>query len=167
MPSTITTERLVLRPYEAGDLDDSIALTTDPDVMRFVGDGVMTRDRAAELFGKIFGIYERNEWEIWAAVSREDGLFVGHVEIKPRHGAGDHEIVYVLAPRAWGRGYATEIAAAVVRYGFDVLGYDRVSATVDPGNAPSIRILEKVGMRKIDEISDELGITLVYAIDRQ
>ena len=167
MPSTITTERLVLRPYEPGDLEDSVALSTDPEVMRFVGDGVMTREDAAALFGKIFGVYETNAWEIWAAVSRDDGRFVGHVEIKPRKGADDHEIVYVLAPAAWGRGYATEIAAAVVRYGFDVLGYDRVSATVDSDNAPSIKILEKVGMRKIGEYADDLGTVLVYAVDRQ
>lgn len=163
-PETLRTERLVLRPYRRDDEADIVALVTDPDVMRFVGDGVMTAERGRQVFGKVFDLYERGGWGVWAVEEAATGRLVGSAEIKPREN-GDWEIVYLLARAAWGRGYATEVAGELVRFGFDRLGLPRVVATVDYDNAVSIRLLGKVGMRQVAEEADEVGPYAVYAVD--
>ena len=161
----MTTERLVLRPYGRGDEAAIVALLTDPDVMRFVGDGVFAPDRAHHVFEKVFALYEHGAWGIWAVAERESGRLVGSAEIKPRPN-DEWEIVYVLARSAWGRGYATELGRELVRFGFERLALDRVTATVDYANAVSIRVLEKLGMRQIGEEADELGAYAVFGVDR-
>jgi len=164
-PETLTTERLVLRPYDRGDETAIVALLTDPDVMRFVGDGVFALDRAHRVFEKVFELYHRGAWGIWAVAEREGGRLVGSAEIKPRPN-DDWEIVYILGKAAWGRGYATELGREIVRFGFDRLALDRVTATVDYANAVSIRVLEKLGMSQIGEESDDLGAYAVFGVDR-
>ena len=162
---TLTTERLVLRPYERGDEAALAALVTDPEVMRFVGDGVMTAERAKAIFEKVFELYARGAWAIWAVEEAASHRVVGSAEIKPRK-TGDWEIVYILAKETWGRGYATELGRAIVRFGFERLGLERVVATVDYDNAVSIRVLEKLGMCHVGEESDEIGPYAVYAVSR-
>jgi RimJ/RimL family protein N-acetyltransferase len=164
-PETLTTERLVLRPYDRGDEDGIVALLTDPDVMQFVGDGVFAPDRAHRVFAKVFDLYRRGAWGIWAVAERDTGRLVGSAEIKPRPN-DDWEIVYILGRDAWGRGYATELGRELVRFGFERLALDRVTATVDYANAVSIRVLEKLGMRQIGEESDDIGAYAVFGVDR-
>lgn len=161
----IATERLLLRPCRHEDEPDVVALVTDADVMRFVGDGVMTEERGRQVFNKVFELYDTGAWGIWTIEERETGGFLGTAEIKPRK-TGDWEIVYVFRKEAWGRGYATEVGRALVAFGFENLGLARVAATVDYENAISIRVLEKLGMRQVDEESDEIGPYAVYAVDR-
>lgn len=161
----IATERLRLRPCRQEDEADVVALVTDADVMRFVGDGVMTEERGRQVFRKVFELYDTGAWGIWTIEERETGGFLGTAEIKPRK-TDDWEIVYVLRREAWGRGYATEVGRALVAFGFERLGLARVAATVDYDNAVSIRVLEKLGMRQVDEESDEIGAYAVYAVDR-
>jgi len=161
----LTTERLVLRPYDCEDEAAIVALLTDPDVMRFVGDGVFAPDRARRVFEKVFVLYERGSWGVWAVTERETDRLVGSAEIKPRPN-DEWEIVYILGKDAWGKGYATELGRELVRYGFERLALDCVTATVDYANAVSIRVLEKLGMRQIGEESDELGTYAVFGVDR-
>lgn len=71
----------------------------------------------------------------------------------------------ISSKRRWGKGYATEIARALVRYGFEERKLKRVIATVDDDNKTSIRILEKVGMTLDAKETDEQGEFLIYAIN--
>ena len=165
----LETERLTLRPYAPEDRAQAIALFTDPEVMRYVGDGVQPEAEAARRFGRIFThVYERAAFDVWGIFSKRDGSYVGHAEIKPRGDggarAGDYEIIYVLRRECWGRGLATETARRLVEYGLRDLGLERVAATVDAENHASVRILEKIGMRYEGEFEDEFGRTLVYVV---
>jgi RimJ/RimL family protein N-acetyltransferase len=162
---TLTTERLLLRPYVREDEAGVVALVTNAEVMRFIGDGVMTRDRALRLFEKVFELYEQGAWGIWAVEEGATGRLVGLAELKPRK-TGDWEIVYIFGKEAWGKGYATEVGRALVGFGFERLDLARVTATVDYDNAVSRRVLEKLGMRQIGEETDEIGAYAVYAVDR-
>lgn len=164
-PETIETERLVLRPYREADRAYFVALATDPEVMRFVGDGPMTPERVEAVFDKVFALYEEGAWGIWAIEERASGRLVGSAEIKPRK-TGDWEIVYLFDPTAWGKGYATEVARRLVDYGFERLELPRVVATVEYDNEPSLRVLRKAGMRQIAEESDEIGAYAVYGVER-
>lgn len=169
MTNPIETERLLFRPYEPGDRALVVALLSDPEVMRFVGNGVLTEEAAERAFERTFThVYEPNAFDVWGVFEKEGGAFAGHAEIKPRRDEfarpGDYEIIYVLTRAHWGRGYATEIARRLVEYGLRELKLGRVVATVDPPNAASIRVLEKVGMRLEEEFEDEQGRVLVYAV---
>lgn len=169
MTPILETARLVFRPYEPGDRGQLVALFTDPEVMKFVGDGVQTEEQARAGFERLFShVYEPEAFDVWALVSKEGGEFAGHAELKPRRDAlareGDFEIIYVLRREFWGRGLATEAGRGLLEYGFGVLRLPRVHATVDASNGLSVRVLLKLGMRYESEFEDEFGTTLVYVV---
>jgi RimJ/RimL family protein N-acetyltransferase len=64
-----------------------------------------------------------------------------------QHSRREGELGYVMHPDVWGRGYATEAARLLLRFGFEDLGLEQVVATCDPRNVASARVLEKVGMQ--------------------
>lgn len=170
MARILETTRLLLRPYEPGDLAAFVSLFTDAVVMRHVDRGVLAPDEAAALFGRVFThVYADGAFDVWGVFGRGGGAYAGHAELKPRRDAlaraGDLEIVYLLGRECWGRGLATELASAVVAHGLEGRRAARLCATVAPGNAASIRVLEKLGMRYVEEFEDEGGRTLVYAIE--
>jgi RimJ/RimL family protein N-acetyltransferase len=163
---TLRTARLVLRRYDEGDREACIELFTDPDVMTYVGNGVITPEAAAKLFGSCSAIYDEGRFDLWAVVESESGAYVGHAELKRRKGSDEVEIIYILRKERWGCGYATEIARLLVEHGFHRYDLPRVLATVDYENLPSLRVLEKAGMRFLREETDEVGPYAVYAAER-
>jgi [ribosomal protein S5]-alanine N-acetyltransferase len=92
-------------------------------------------------------------------VVRATGNLVGAVhlgETSRAHRRG--EMGNVLAQAHWGKGYATEAGAAMLRYGFDEVGFHRITATCDPDNVASARVLEKIGMRYEGQLRQHLLI---------
>ncbi len=158
MQPNLETERLLLRPRSLGDLADLVAMDADPEVMRYVG-GLWAGpgDAAEELARRIARPLPKG-LGYWSIFPREaPGLFLGWVAIIPDEGRepgeGDGagmpevEIGWRLARPAWGRGYAREAAAALLRHAFGPLGLERVVANIHPGNDRSIRVAEAIGMR--------------------
>lgn len=164
---TLATDRLVLRPPSPGDLADFVALGADAEVMRYLGGQTHAPAQAARWLDQMLidarhGFADADApdglpgWLV--AIERETGAFVGlalltmmpatHVaaigaEIcrTPRV-----EVGYRLARSFWGRGYATEAGAALVRYAFERLNVPHVYAFADVRNAASNRVLEKLGL---------------------
>jgi RimJ/RimL family protein N-acetyltransferase len=165
--TVIETERLILKLYEEKGRVDFIALLTDERVMRYVDKGVMSPEAAGALWEKMMTLYGQGVDTIWAVFARDDGRYVGNASIRPRtERRSDREIGYYLLEAEWGKGLGTELARALVEYGFEKLGLRAVYATVDYRNGASIRILEKVGMCFYEEIMDEQGTFCVYRIVR-
>jgi RimJ/RimL family protein N-acetyltransferase len=144
----VRTERLLLRRWRPEDRAPLAAMNADPEVMAFVGGGaVLGRGLSDDLLYR----FER-EWDvrglgIWA-VSVED-VFVGFCGLTVPSflvGPATAEIGWRLVRGAWGRGYATEAARAALAFGFEERGLEEVVALVDPGNARSLRVCEKLGM---------------------
>ncbi len=153
---TLRTPRLLLEPYTPADEEDFVALFQDERVSRWMGDGPSPEAADRALFGRIFSkVYARRLFDVWAV--RRDGRFVGHAEIKHTDDADGHELVYALGPDAWGAGLGTEIAEALVAYGFDALGLDRVHATVAAANTASLRLLERIGFGWVRDVVEEDG----------
>lgn len=96
-------------------------------------------------------------FDVWAV--RRNGLLVGHAEIKPTDVVGGHEIIYALAPTAWGSGLGTELAEAIVAHGFDTLGLTRVYATVAASNEASLTLLGRIGFGHVRDIKENDGST--------
>ena len=83
---------------------------------------------------------------IWHASRRDTGAFIGWFSLKYAGKSSDIEIGYRLMPDAWGRGFATEGAAAMRDYGFDDLGLGRIIGVTHAGNRASQHVLTKIGM---------------------
>jgi RimJ/RimL family protein N-acetyltransferase len=141
----IETERLRLRMLRDSDLDNLAALFADPDVMRYVGNGQPAdRIEAEKALASIIAHWDRHGFGRWAIEEKGSGEFVGYGGLRSL--LGTPEVVYHLAKRYWGKGFATEMARAFLRFGFTEKGFDRIVAIAKPENAASIRVMEKVGM---------------------
>jgi len=145
----LETLRLELREFVPADRHELERLDTDPRVMKYIGDGrVATKDETAAAIRRVCRHYALYPGlGNWRASRREDGRFVGWFSLKYIPDTIEIEVGYRLVPEAWGRGYATEGASELVRYGFDDLGLDRIIGITHRDNAASQRVLEKAGLR--------------------
>jgi RimJ/RimL family protein N-acetyltransferase len=144
----LTTARLRLRPFTRADHEEIHAVYADPEVMRYVGHGAHrsmdVTERALRAYANTLA---EHGYSFLAATERSTGAIVGDAGLHPLGGRGpDVELGYTLARSAWGRGYATEMGRALVDHAFGELGVERVLAQVEPANAASRHVLEKLGM---------------------
>jgi RimJ/RimL family protein N-acetyltransferase len=159
-----TTERLVLRPWRPSDRGPFAQLNADADVVRFIGDGApLTRAESDALLGAIEAHWDEHGFGLWCAAAREDpdaclgfvGLAVPSFlpAVLPAV-----EVGWRLARPAWGRGLATEGARASLAYAFDDLELLSVLSIIDPMNERSIRVAQKLGMRRgADHLHPQTG----------
>jgi RimJ/RimL family protein N-acetyltransferase len=147
----LETDRLLLRWFTSADVDNLVALDSDPEVMRFLNGGIPT-PRAVierEILPRFLGWYERYDgFGYWAAIEKSTGEFLGWFAFHPPEDGDPEEVElgYRLRRAAWGKGYATEGARALIRKGFTELGVRRVVATTYQDNIGSRRVMEKAGM---------------------
>ncbi len=140
------TSRLKIRQRNLEDLDACLEMDSDPDVMRYMG-GVRPSDKRREEF--VVGMNEAVEiglgyWSVFPKDSEHDLL--GWIILRPLPGYTDVEIGYRFKHTAWGKGYATEAARAVLRHGFETVGLDEIVAVIHPENERSQRIIKKLGL---------------------
>ena len=149
----VETERLLLRRFTIDDVDAVLALDSDPLVRTFVEDGqAVDRDGVANTVGHWLGYYERSEiFGFWAAIEQDTGSFLGWFHFRPREGSpGDEpELGYRLVSSAWGKGYASEGARALIDKGFASPLVGRVVAETMAVHTASRRVMEKCGMRHV------------------
>jgi len=142
----LSTERLVLRPVMADDHAAVLAHWTQPDVRRFLFDGAaLSGVEVAETIDESIGDFAARGFGVWLIELGSATGLIGTAGLRPL-GSSGLEIFYSLAPGAWGHGYATEAARAVVEYGLGPLGLPEVLAEVDEGNAASVAVVKRLGM---------------------
>ena len=146
----LTTARLRLRPFTFADESRMHEIYSDPEVMRYVGHGphrtVSETTAALRAYGDMLA---RRGYSFLAVEELHGGRVVGDGGLHPLGGTGPEiELGYTLARDAWGRGYATELGRALVDHARTVLGVPVVVAQVEPENAASRHVLEKLGMRQ-------------------
>lgn len=158
------TERLRFRPLVMEDVEELVALQEDPLVARFLG----SRDRASmeRLIRMVDEEWaERGHGRV-AVIERENGDFVGRTGLRHWQQFGETEVSWVLHADARGKGYATEAGAAALRWGFEQFELPYLTAMVQPDNAASLRVAERLGMKPIrtDRLLGE--DVIVHAIKR-
>jgi RimJ/RimL family protein N-acetyltransferase len=143
------TARLVLREFAREDADALFTLDADPRVMRYIGDGsVATRQDVEAVLERVLARYDAHPGTgVWHVARRDDGRFVGWASLKHAGDAPDIEVGYRLLPQAWGQGYATELARAMLARGFGELRLARIIGITHPDHAASQRVLRKAGLR--------------------
>ena len=150
----LRTDRLILRRFTGGDVENLVSLDADPEVMRLLTGGRPTPRKAVvdELLPRLLGEYDRYAgFGRWAAVERSTAEFIGWFALCPPGQAPGEELElgYRLRKAAWGKGYATEGSRALVDRGFAELEVRRVFAETMAVNTSSRRVLEKVGFRLV------------------
>ena len=137
----VETERLLLRAHRASDLDDLLAFHGDPEVVRFVPWPVRDRTATEETLQVKLTQAElvaHGQWLVLAVELRSTGTVIGEVLLKwasDRQG----EVGFALGRDHHGHGYAAEAATAMLRLGFDDLGFHRITAVCIEENAASAR----------------------------
>jgi RimJ/RimL family protein N-acetyltransferase len=174
----LATERLILRPFEAGDLEALLAIYSRADVARWLYSGPRDEAGVREMLTRRIearAIGDQGD-RLWlAGVLRDGGELVGDFTLgwgSREHRQGD--IGFTLHPDHQGHGYATEASRELLRLGFDELGLHRIVGTLEARNAPSAAVLERLGMRREGHlvenewIKGEWQSELLYAIlDRE
>lgn len=140
MTRTLLTERMVLRPVEARDVDLLVLLDADPEVMRYLTGRPSTR---AEVEAAIVAALGHR----WVAFARADDRFVGWFACGAVDDVGTFEIGYRIRRRCWGTGLATEGARAMIDHAFGAGDAARVTAQTMAVNERSRRVMERCGMR--------------------
>jgi ribosomal-protein-alanine N-acetyltransferase len=145
------TERLILRPWREADRAEFARLNDDPAVMEFMPKR-LSRDESDALALRIEQHIARVGWGLWAVEVKGVAPFIGYVGLAvPRfhaHFLPAVEIGWRLAREHWGRGYATEAAAATLRLAFDELNLQQLVAFTVPLNKRSIAVMERIGMTR-------------------
>jgi RimJ/RimL family protein N-acetyltransferase len=164
----LNTERLSIRRLEPGDAEAMFAYRSDPLITRFQN---WEPRSVEEIWTFIAGLAETGidtpgRWYQLGLFIRDSGEMAGdcgiHVQARdPRQ----VEVGITLARAFQGRGLATEALKAVLDYLFMKLGKHRVYGSVDPGNAPSLSLLERVGMRREAHFVESLWFKGAWADD--
>jgi RimJ/RimL family protein N-acetyltransferase len=147
----LTTARLTLRPFRAGDLDAHAAALADPEVVRHLGGTLMSREDSWRRMLTGPGMWAWFGFGYWAVERCEDGAWLGQVgfgdfkrDMQPSI-EGLPEMGWIFAPAAQGQGYCSEAVAAGLAWADRTLSAPEIVAIIDPDNAPSIRVAEKAG----------------------
>lgn len=151
-----TTQRLILRHWKETDLQPFAALNADPHVMQHFPK-ILTSDESDRLAGRIQkGITEKG-YGLWAIETQQESAFIGFVGLSDVHFDADFtpaiEVGWRLDVGYWGRGYATEAAQKALQIGFEQIRLKNICSFTFRGNHASRRVMEKLGMRYIQDFS--------------
>jgi RimJ/RimL family protein N-acetyltransferase len=147
--SDLTTDRLLLRQWRDSDREPFAALNADPEVMRYFP-SVRPRDESDALIDRETALITDRGWGLWAVEVRETGEFIGFTGLAVPTFEAEFlpgvEIGWRLAKGAWGNGYATEAARAVLDLGFGPVGLSEIISFTTATNVPSQRVMQRIGM---------------------
>lgn len=156
----LTTNRLHLRGWQDEDYEPFYRMSMDPRVMEYLPafpdrtacDGFLDHMRT-ELAEK--------GWGFWAVERKEDGVFMGMVGMHrpgPEFGVGEDcvEMGWRLAREFWGKGYVTEAAKEILRFGFEELNLPEIVSFTALGNERSLAVMERLGMERDEKVFDLL-----------
>lgn len=179
MTPTLSSERLILRPWRDDDLDALAALCADPEVMAHFP-SVLDRAGSATLLGKLMAHQAEHGFGFWCLERRADGAVIGFAGLARVGFAAPFapavEIGWRLARSYWGQGYALEAAQRSLQFAFEDLQLNEVVSFTVPANRNSWGLMQRLGMRR-DPVGDfehpglpqghPLRSHLLYRLDRE
>ena len=172
---TLETERLLLRPSREADIPEIVRLLDDPAIAETTLNipYPYNEENAREWLALQQQRWESDDEHTFVIIRKEDDQLLGAISIRPNARHEKAEIGYWIGKPYWGQGYATEATRAIIHYGFEKLGLNRIYALHLPKNPASGRVMQKAGMQfegvlrqdvlKGDQFQDHA----LYAILRQ
>ncbi len=146
----IETPRLIIKPPNWIDFEAYHGLLSDPEVMRYIGKGIRTREETQENLQNQINHFNKHDFSLGFVYEKQTGLFVGRaglVYLEMKDDQSDIEIGYALHHQFWNQGYGTELVKACIHWGFQHLPVKQLLAVINPDNERSRRVLERAGMR--------------------
>ena len=140
----IKTERLIIRNFKNTDWQAVHEYTSDINAMRYIPEGVFTEEIAKDFVMKNMDDNAKN----FPVVLANESYLIGHIVFHKYFGEHTYEIGWVFNPKFHNKGFASEAALAVLKFGFEKMRLHRIIATCQPENTPSYRVMEKIGMRR-------------------
>lgn len=151
MKQILVTGRIILREYNLEDIPFVIELLNSEGWLAFIGDkNVHTEEEAKNyLLNGPIKSYAENGYGLCAVIRKEDLKPIGMSGIIKRDNLDFPDIGFAFLPAFMGKGYAFEIADAIINHAKDILKLPMIYGIVNPENASSIKLLEKIGLRNI------------------
>ncbi|MEZ4673848.1 MAG: GNAT family protein [Caldilineaceae bacterium] len=140
----IQTERLCIRPFRNTDWPAVHGYMSLPAAILYMAKSVMSEAETQEYIQKQLG----DDATDFALIRLADNQLIGHMVFHPWFAPRTYEIGWIVHPAYQRRGYASEAALALLRYGFEEMDLHRIIATCQPENPASYRVMEKIGMRR-------------------
>ena len=165
---TLTTERLVLRPFEAEDFPAWAAMNADAEFARVFGSPApISAEDAWRSLAVQIGHWTLRGFGMWAVAERSaPRAFLGRVGFFEPEGWPGFELGWALAPAVWGRGYATEAALACLERAFTTMNRSRVISLILPENTRSAGVARRIGEQLVDRIELRGRPANVWAIEK-
>jgi [ribosomal protein S5]-alanine N-acetyltransferase len=161
---TLVLRRLTLRPVGRGDAAFLLGHWNDPEVRRFLFDGItVTADQISQTITDSMHGFATAGWGLWliGRTRTHDRDAIGTVGLRPLDDLG-LEVFYSITPAFWGNGYATEAASGIVDLALNRLGLEAVFAEVDEANAASAAVIKATGMTPFATVAGALGPMVRY-----
>ncbi len=167
----VATERLILRELVESDAEAIYRIESQPDVARYQSRDLASLEEAQQYVAGSIAAGALLPRRVYDLAITLGGRMIGRCGMAREEGEPRQAMVwYVLDPACHGHGYATEAARALIDFAFDELGVHRMAADVDPRNLPSVRVCERLGMRREAHLVENVWIrgawcdSAIYAV---
>jgi RimJ/RimL family protein N-acetyltransferase len=161
----VETQRLRMRPFCDADFDDLFRLFSEPEVMRFIGQGVRTAGETKQRLDAMIAHWNQYGFGLWALIDRIDNRFVGRCGFGYLHDRQDAELAYALMRPYWGQGLASEAAQKAIEVAFEQFHLPRLLAVADVDNLASQRVLRKLGMSPVGHLQIEGHAAVQFVLE--
>ena len=149
MTFQLETERLVLREFAVEDALGFYQMNDNAEVLQYTGDKPFRDPEAAAAFILSYNHYKVHGYGRWTIVRKTDQAYLGFCGLKYHPETEEVDLGFRLIRNEWGRGYATEAASACLEYGLNQLKLPRIIGRVRQVNTASVKVLEKIGMKRV------------------
>lgn len=162
MEKILITPRLYLRCFSSDDSPYFFALNKDPEVMRYTGDTSFIDEAAARVFLDQYDHYQHYSYGRWAVIRQSDEAYLGWCGLKYSPELEETDVGFRFFRKYWGQGYATESAKACLQLGFQQFNLSQIVGRAHAENMASLRVMEKIGMKYLEERLENKERWLVY-----
>ena len=155
----LKTKRLMIRETTLEDVDEFYKIYADPSMTLYM-EGLFEDPKDEKKYQKdyIDKVYSLMGFGVWTIIRKEDNAVIGRAGYSVRNGFDEIELGFLIGSEYQRQGYCMEACRAILDYGRDVLGFDKVMTLVKAENLVSIHICERLGFKKTNEVSVEEDI---------
>lgn len=162
----LETERLDFRPYTEDDLDFLLSMSSDQQVMKYIGNGsVWTEEETEERLHRFIAHLHQHGYALMIAMHKQEARPIGHAGLIQQlvEGVPETEIGYWISRAYWGQGLATEAAIGWRHYAQTELNKQRLISLIHPLNTSSVAVARKNGMELEREVIFRSRQVLLYS----
>lgn len=149
----LETERCLVRETTVDDVEEFYRIYSEPSIVEYMEplyeEPEKERAYARDYIRQVYAFYN---FGMWTVVEKVSGQVIGRAGIYYREGCELPELGFVIEKDRQGQGLATEVCRAILQYGYEEFGFDKILAFVRPGNAPSHRVCARLGMRRMENV---------------